>query len=371
MGTVASTYKLANSALQNRRTVPVFVVSLDALGTLYGFREPVAVQYLKAARQCGLSANTKIEPEDLEKSFRATFKQYNQTHPNYGKHKLSDPKEWWIGVINDAFVKATGFQDSALPPNLGPVLYEHFSSGAAYELYPDSISFLKSMKALKKQYSDPDGPIICVGVVTNSDPRVRSVLESMGLQVGPSEHVASPLRRYVGQPMKMEADGSVIAPRSPWFDCYDSRNDIDFVATSYDAGSEKPDGGIWAYAEGFIQDVAPARAEKASMTTQQARLSASNSFHRVRPSADLLKGLMEHIRLSRGETRWMHIGDEIEKDYKGAQRFGHEALHVERGDKPADDSIHTISSLEEAAMIVNVMAQEHFKANPAANVMDS
>jgi FMN phosphatase YigB (HAD superfamily) len=371
MGGVASTYKLSNSAYQKRRIVPVFVVSLDALGTLYRFREPVAVQYLQVARSWGLSPATKIEPQDLEKSFRTTFKHYNRTYPNYGKHKLNDPQEWWIRVINDTFVKATGLQESALPSNLGLELYKHFALRSAYELYPDSISFLKSMKAIKEQYSDPDGPIICVGVVTNSDPRVAGVLDSLRLRVGPSEHVASPLRHIMRQPMKMGADGSVAYPRSPWFDAYDSGNDIDFVATSYDAGAEKPDGGIWAYAEGFIQDIAPARAEKALAMAQQAHPSTSNSLNRERPSEDVIKGLIERIRLVQGEVSWIHIGDEIKKDYKGAQRFGHQALHLEREDKPADEGIHTISSLEEAAMIVNVMAQEHFKANPAANVMDS
>lgn len=104
------------------------------------------------------------------------------------------------------------------------------------------------------------------------------------------------------------------------------------------------------------------------------------------------KLLIERFRISEGQISWLHIGDEVEKDYKGARRFGHHALHLERvggegkseGKRgPAEGSssssasasanagIHTISSLEDAAMIVNVMAQDHFKANPVARVMDS
>ncbi|KEF58185.1 uncharacterized protein A1O9_06111 [Exophiala aquamarina CBS 119918] len=376
MGHVNSILRIRHNAISNKRAVPMFVVSLDALGTLYRFREPVSVQYLNCARQCGLK--TDISPQDLEKSFRTTFKHYTQTYPNYGKGKLESPREWWTGLINDAFVDATGLR--TLPSHLGPTLYTHFSSEAAYQPYPDSFSFLKSMHALRKQYSDPEGPLLCVGVVTNSDSRVRPVLESMGFRVGLSEYGVTQEK----ETLRRTSDGISIIPPSLRLLSYDPGNDFDFLATSYDAGSEKPDGGIWAYAKGFIEDIAPTRAERALAVPQEPRqFSVSNSVAKNwRDSQEVMLELTrserERVRICGGKVSWVHIGDELKKDYEGARKFGHEALHLEREREreregagrggeanPAGGGIHTISSLEEAAMIVNVMAKAHFEANSA------
>lgn len=373
MGHVNSVLRIRQNAMSNKRTVPVFVVSLDALGTLYGFREPVSVQYLNCARQCGLK--TDISQQELEKSFRTTFKHYTQAYPNYGKGKLESPREWWTGLINDAFVDATGLH--TLPPHLCPTLYTHFSSKAAYQPYPDSFSFLKIMHALRKNYSDPEGPLLCVGVVTNSDPRVKAVLESMGFRVGLSEHSAKGER----ETLKHTSDGILIIPPSLRLLSYDPSNDFDFLATSYDAESEKPDGGIWAYASRFIEDMAPTRAERALAIPREPRkFSMSDSMAKnfrdsQQAMVDLTRIDMERVRISGGQVSWIHIGDELKKDYEGARSFGHEALYLKREGEgePGDDGVHTISSLEEAAMIVNVMAKAHFKANSAAGagVMDA
>ncbi|KAK5047959.1 hypothetical protein LTR84_006149 [Exophiala bonariae] len=362
MGHAMSTFQEFSAAARNRKAVPIFVVSLDALGTLYGFREPIVVQYLKAAHQCGLDTRA-IKPEALQKSFRATFKRYSQDFPNYGKGKLNHPEEWWTRLLGETFTDVTKHQAS-IPSKLAPMLYEQFSSKDAYELYPDSVSFLQTMHALKDQYSDPDGPLLCVGVITNSDPRAESVLKSLGLQVGPSKPVAIPAQIL---PMGGHKARLLLSKSK-----YDRGNDIDFLATSYDAGVEKPASGIWAYAEAFTQGIASVRAENSLGIPLHGRS--------VEQSTDDYKNiLIESLRVSDGKVSWIHIGDDMTKDYEGARQYGHHALHLDRGDNkgPArstrtwSPSEHTVSSLEEAALIVNVMAQDHFKANPAAKVMAS
>lgn len=362
MGYAMSTFQEFSAAARNRKTVPVFVVSLDALGTLYGFKEPIVVQYLKAARQCGLDTR-EIKPEALQKSFRTTFKHYNQTFPNYGKGKLKHPEEWWTGLLEDTFADVTEHKAN-IPSNLAPVLYEQFASKDAYELYPDSQLFLQTMRGLKDQYSDPDGPLLCVGVITNSDPRAESVLKSLGLRVGPSKPMSMPVK---SSPMWDHRARLLVSQHK-----YDRSNDIDFLATSYDAGAEKPASGIWAYAETFTQGLASVRAEKSLEIPLDGRSpeQATEDYKNI---------LIERLRVSEGKISWLHIGDEMKKDYDGARQFGHHALHLEReGDQgPAESSgtgspsEHTVSSLEEGALIVNVMAQDHFKTNPAAKVMAS
>src|SRR2546423_8723047 len=47
-------------------------LTLDAFGTLYHPKRPIAVQYLEVSRRCGLKAN--IQVPELEASFRKAFK---------------------------------------------------------------------------------------------------------------------------------------------------------------------------------------------------------------------------------------------------------------------------------------------------------
>jgi FMN phosphatase YigB (HAD superfamily) len=156
------------------------VVSLDALGTLYKFREPVAVQYSKIARQCGFNGD--YETSQLDKSFRSAFKKQNKLYPNYGKENLPNPQVWWEYLVEQTFEPFTTLS-APLPAETGRRLYEHFSSGDAYELFPDVQPFMETMAKLKNDFSDPDGPIVLTGIITNSDARVHNVLASMGLRV--------------------------------------------------------------------------------------------------------------------------------------------------------------------------------------------
>jgi len=321
---------------------------------------------------------TRISPQDLEKSFRTTYTRYTQTYPNYGKGKLEGPREWWAALINDTFVDATGSR--VLPSHLGSGLYTHFSSATAYKPYVDSLSFIKSMRALREQYSDPEGPLVCVGVVTNSDPRVRSVLESMGFQVGLSEYAG----REKATLTKTD-EGLPLIPPNLQPTSYDPDNDFDFLATSYDAASEKPDGGIWTYAKDLVGTIPPARATRALNILREPReYSMSDSMGQLvrqplEARLDLARVEAERDRISAGQIRWVHIGDELKKDYLGAQNFGFEALHLRRqgeGGEGAYDpagasGVHTISNLNEAAMVVNAMARSHFKANSAAGATNA
>ncbi|KIV80091.1 hypothetical protein PV11_07618 [Exophiala sideris] len=338
-------------ALANPRMVPSFIITLDALGTLYKFREPISKQYINVAQKCGV--HDRLDPAALDKAFRSSFKHYNAEYPNYGKGRLEGPEEWWTKVVNQAFSELIG-QDK-VPKKLGTKLYHHFSSGAAYKLYPDVQPFLQSIRALKDRYGQSGGPLVLTGIVTNSDPRVRLVLQDLGLQVGPSEPVRFAVRSMFArapapnEPMPMVFEGF-----------YNPRNDFDFLWTSYESGHEKPDARIWRSAKHSMLPMMPFARSEASYAAST-ELSQRSAFEAMRQGLDLT--------LDPRNLMWIHIGDDFKRDYVGAKKEGLNALLLKRDevstllhkDDAIDDEAETVTSLTEATMVLNMMAQDHFR----------
>jgi FMN phosphatase YigB (HAD superfamily) len=135
-------------------------LTLDAFGTLYHPKRPIAVQYLEVARRCGLKAN--IQVPELEASFRKAFKDQSRRYPNYGKSKGMSVETWWDNVVYRAFHPLCNGHE--IPASLCSTLFRHFSSRDAYALYPAVLPFLQMMRELREKFSDPKGPIILVGV---------------------------------------------------------------------------------------------------------------------------------------------------------------------------------------------------------------
>lgn len=106
-------------------------------------------------------------------------------------------------------------------------------------------------------------------MITNSDPRVISVLNSLG--VGVRSYDPTTLNHH-----KTKEDKAL----------------LDFVTLSYDVGCEKPDIGIF----------------------NAARMAG----HHSAPSS------------STGAWRYVHVGDDLVKDYQGAESAGWKGILVDR-----------------------------------------
>ncbi|KIX07476.1 uncharacterized protein Z518_02129 [Rhinocladiella mackenziei CBS 650.93] len=330
--------------------IPIFVVTLDALGTLYHFREPVSAQYFNVAQKCGLRA--KINPTELDQFFKSSFKHYNTVYPNYGKGKLEDPQIWWSKVVKRAFREIV--PDGELPPNLDISLYRHFSTQAAYQLYLDVLPFLHTIEAIKDRFVAADGPLLVTGIVTNSDPRARDVLTDLGLEIGPSRvPEMNPLQEMPNIWKNVQADNIKDIRATPYAGYYSRRNHFDFLCTSYDAESEKPSLDIWLAAKRLVMPMPPSRME--------------NSLGPPSDLKDVSQIMTEALRYRPGKIKWVHIGDEFSKDYLGAVNCGLKALHLAREKESSlvvEEGIETVSNLEEAAMVVSVMAQDYFNHDP-------
>ena len=319
-------------------------VTLDAFGTLYHPKKPVAVQYLEIARRCGLKADIKV-PE-LEASFRKEFKNQSARHPNYGKAGgIMTVESWWNNVVYGAFRPLC--RGDHIPDSLGPTLFRHFSSREAYALYPDVVPFLKSVRKLREKYTDPKGPMMAIGVITNSDDRALNILESLGLKVASERELSRTFdgwKRLLSEPVEIRRPER----RYPFSGAsvYNPTDDIDFLVTSYETGYEKPDSRIFDEADWRTFTLWPSRWEQSSQPILTGSDFVSRTF-----------GLLwKRVGITR-----VHVGDDLEKDYQGAKDTNRQALHLRR---KKEDGLkdHQISNLLELATFINVIVD----ANSAA-----
>lgn len=157
---------------------------------------------------------------------------------------------------------------------------------------------------LRKRKSQNTPGKIIVGIITNSDDRVPGILEDFGLMINPRRFAAS------AEPPKVHSksletlfvasdEDSVpspgtnllLRPADP-----ESHDDVDFVILSYDVGHEKPDRRIFDAASSTLQKV---------LAKHDPKLNA-NDFYKL------------------------YVGDDLNKDYVGAQRAGWGAVLVDR-----------------------------------------
>ena len=174
-----------------------------------------------------------------------------------------------------------------------PQLLHRFSSSEGYALYPDVLPFFQYLRR-KKQEDPVTGFGTTVGVITNSDDRVSSILISLGLSVRPFKLGGMQWDTTHINASEREAE------------------DINFVALSYDIGFEKPDPRI---------------------------------FQAVR---DLIKQVKDE------DCEYLHVGDDLEKDISGAKAAGWGSLLLDREGKYVDVSARRIRHLEDLKKLLEL-----------------
>ena len=114
-------------------------------------------------------------------------------------------------MIRSTFIPFTS-PTNPLPKPIIPNLLKRFSSAQGYKLQPHVLELFQQLRETRSFTNDS----LRVGVITNSDERVPSILSDLGLRVGNGRYGLS----------------NQVSDRS---------EDINFVAMSYDIGFEKPD----------------------------------------------------------------------------------------------------------------------------------
>ncbi|KAB8233043.1 uncharacterized protein BDW43DRAFT_92604 [Aspergillus alliaceus] len=294
------------------------LLTLDAFETIFHPRQPVPDQYASAAHAFGLP-KTVITSERIQAAFKSVFKAQSKARPNYGRADVllgqyNGPRQWWEEIIRGSFSRVIAEHNSHsnrnaqidVPEGLIGHLLDRFASREGYALYEDAGPFFARMAEAKAKGLGPFERVL-LGVISNSDDRVPAVLRSLGLVVG-----------------GCRADEGVESGRLPGFEersaaervsAIDRVKDVDLVVTSYEAGVEKPSPRIFEVAG------------------RQAR-------------ALVGAGASE-------EWTCMHVGDDLEKDYRAAVGAGWDGYFLARRDEARDlDGVRAIRSLEDLITVL-------------------
>lgn len=170
--------------------------------------------------------------------------------------------------------------DQEVPQALVSELLTRYTTSEGYNMYPDVIPFFRMLKSpsMQRTIHPPwKWEKTVVGIITNSDDRVSSILESFGLKVGP---------RRVDSSAERSADATV-------------QDDVSFVVLSYDVGYEKPDRRIFEAATQMLK-------ETLAEDGQGAEEQSIDDFEKL------------------------YVGDSLEKDYFGAEAAGWHAVFLDR-----------------------------------------
>jgi FMN phosphatase YigB (HAD superfamily) len=237
---------------------------------------------------------------------------------------LSD-SAWYGQTIKSTFNPFTS-KANPLPAQLIPELLTRFSSSEGYRLYPDILPFFQTVRQARRISATEQGDgwpwnLTTIGVITNSDDRVLSILSSLGLGVG---------TRTVGRPERMSHNGTQSQPARngytvemapiglPTAQCLDQLDeDIHFVVLSYDVGAEKPDPRIFQAAK----DMFDFTIENENRSHPDMALSRKDKWT-VGPESE-----------KNADFIFLHIGNEVKKDVIGAQRAGAHSLLLDREGK--------------------------------------
>ncbi|CAO2648030.1 Nn.00g089520.m01.CDS01 [Neocucurbitaria sp. VM-36] len=252
------------------------LLCLDAFGTLFTPSVPIPVAYARAAARYGINCGDKDRAKVVGLSFKQAFKEESRRNPNYGKATGLGAEKWWGNVIRNTFKDFLN-PGKEVPQALITELLKRYSTKEGYDLYGDVHPFFEMLRNGSTHDTSRATWIwdkTIVGIITNSDDRVPGILESFGLKIGP---------RRVGTADQRSAEAC-------------SRDDIDFVVLSYDVGFEKPDRRIFDAATEMLKET--------------------------------LAGNQQG--LSTQDFEKLYVGDDLEKDYDGAEAAGWDRVLLNR-----------------------------------------
>ena len=144
---------------------PPQVVFLDAVGTLFGLREPVGETYARLAAMHDIQVNAAV----LEAAFRAEWKDLPPPGHPEGFPPADDDRAWWMLLVRRTFDKATGhaLEDESFPA-LFDALYAHFALPEAWRLFPDVVPALQILRHHARMF-----------VLSNFDRRLHAILSGL------------------------------------------------------------------------------------------------------------------------------------------------------------------------------------------------
>lgn len=145
------------------------VILVDAVGTLFGVKGSVGEVYSQIAQEF----DVQVAPEVLNNKFLESFKAAPAPiFPDAELHDIPQREfDWWRKIAFNTFKSAGVLPQFSDFSSFFSELYIHFGTAEPWFIYPDVLSSLKEWRQNDIQ----------LGIVSNFDSRIFSVLESLEL----------------------------------------------------------------------------------------------------------------------------------------------------------------------------------------------
>ncbi|KAJ8661239.1 hypothetical protein O0I10_002988 [Lichtheimia ornata] len=145
------------------------LLTFDAYNTLFKPKGSLSAQYAQEAARFGIH----VTKSAVSQNFGHAYKKQLDRAPFYGLQLGMTPREWWEELVYTTFLGA-GANKQDLDPIFGRLfdsLYTRFMTAEGYATFPDVDKTLAELKRRGFQ----------MGVISNSDERVLSVIKSLNL----------------------------------------------------------------------------------------------------------------------------------------------------------------------------------------------
>ncbi|BAU43113.1 MULTISPECIES: HAD-IA family hydrolase [Cyanophyceae] len=145
------------------------VIFFDAVGTLFGVRGSVGAVYADLAKRFGVTVDAAAVDRAFFKSFKAATP---MAFPGTDPTEIPDREyAWWWAIAAETFQEVGVLNQFADFSAFFSALYDHFAAADPWFVYADTLSTLG-------QWRDRG---VELGVLSNFDSRIHSVLEALDL----------------------------------------------------------------------------------------------------------------------------------------------------------------------------------------------
>lgn len=140
-------------------------IFFDGAGTLIHLPRSVGFHYALVGRRVGLA----LDVAALDEAFVACWKQAPARSAIHGPRE-DDDKGWWRELVNQVIDHVAPRTKDLDRDAFFEVAYSHFAEAGVWELYPEVIEVLQSLRLR-----------FDLAVVSNFDGRLRMILEHLGV----------------------------------------------------------------------------------------------------------------------------------------------------------------------------------------------
>ena len=149
------------------------LVTFDAMSTLFTIKEPAGKIYLSAARLLYPSLFEEdylaVYEKNVDHEFKKVYSEHYHKYTKMGQHRTTS-KQFWHNVIGTILLNSGVCLNQSQMKLVTDTLYEDFGTSKYWILFPETRGVLERL------YSNPG---VRLGVVSNFDERLESVLKSL------------------------------------------------------------------------------------------------------------------------------------------------------------------------------------------------